>query len=116
MMKKRGISFILTVCTEKRAVEIIHTIQLPNAGDDTRSFRILTVLFNRIDRLQVPNYNLYSVTLFYTNVSISTWLRCVMSGSIFRKFLNLTKLLAVPKCLKLAPSVPKSYFLADVNV
>ena len=46
-------------------------IQIPNAGDDNQSCRILTVLFNQIDQLQVPRYNLYSSTLFYTNVSIS---------------------------------------------
>ena len=50
-------------------------IQLRNAGDDNQSCRILTVLFKRIDRLRVPKYNIYSSTLFYTNVSISTSLR-----------------------------------------
>ena len=50
-------------------------IQLPNAGDDKQSCRILTVIFNQIDQSQIMNYNLYSSTLFYTNVSISKALR-----------------------------------------
>ena len=49
--------------------------QLPNAGDDNQSCRILTVLFNRIDWLWVQQYNIYSSTLFYTNVLISTLIR-----------------------------------------
>ena len=50
-------------------------IQLPNAGCDNQSCRIFTVLFNRIEQLQNMKYNIYSSTLFYTNVSISTALR-----------------------------------------
>ena len=50
-------------------------IQLPNAGGNNHNFRISTVLFNQIDLLRVSNYNIYSSTLFYTNVYISTLIR-----------------------------------------
>ena len=36
---------------------------------------MLTVPFNQINWLQVPQYNLYSSTAFYTNVLISTFFR-----------------------------------------
>ena len=39
--------------------------QIPNAGDDDQSCHILTVLFDRIDRLRVPQFNLFSSNLFY---------------------------------------------------
>ena len=45
------------------------------AGDDNHSCRILTVILNQIDRLQVPQYNIYSGTFFYTDISIYTLLR-----------------------------------------
>ena len=47
-------------------------IQIPNAGDENQSCLIWTVIFNQIDWVRVPQYNLYSCTLFYTNLSIST--------------------------------------------
>ena len=50
-------------------------VQLPNAGDDNQSCHILTVFFNRIDHVRIPKYNLYSSTIFCTNVSISTAIR-----------------------------------------
>ena len=50
-------------------------MHIPNDGDDNQSCRILTVLFNRINWLRVPYYNIYSGTLFYINVSISRLLR-----------------------------------------
>ena len=49
-----------------------HTVQLPNAGYDNQSCRILTVIFNRINQLQVIKYNIYSNTLIYTNVTTAT--------------------------------------------
>ena len=51
------------------------SIQLPNNGYDNQGCHILTFLFDQIDRLQVPKYNIYSSTLLYTNVSISTSLQ-----------------------------------------
>ena len=58
-------------------------VQLPNAGDDNQSCRILTVIFNRIEQLRIPKYNLYSSTFFYTNVSISTALWCSVFCVLF---------------------------------
>ena len=49
-------------------------IQLPNAGDDNQSYHILTVIFNLIGWLRVPEYNVYSSTILYKNVLISTYL------------------------------------------
>ena len=49
-------------------------IQIPNAGDDNQSCLIWTVIFNQINWIRVPRYTIYSFTLFYTNVSISTFL------------------------------------------
>ena len=41
------------------------------------------VIFNRIEQLQILQYNLYSITLIYTNVPISTVLQgCAMDTSI----------------------------------
>ena len=37
-------------------------VQITNSGDDNQSCRILTVIFNWIDQLQVPKYNIYSGT------------------------------------------------------
>ena len=50
-------------------------VQIPNSGDDNQSCRILTVIFNWIDRLQVPKYNSYSGTLIYINLTIDTSMR-----------------------------------------
>ena len=50
-------------------------IHLPNAVYNNQSCHILTVLFDRIDQLRVPEYNIYSNTLIYTNVLIYTLLR-----------------------------------------
>ena len=50
-------------------------IQLPNAGDDNQSCRILTVLFNRTEQLHTMYYNIFSSTLIYTNVMIATSLQ-----------------------------------------
>ena len=47
-------------------------MQIPNAGDENQSCHILTVIFDWIDQLRIPKYNIYISTLFYTNVSIST--------------------------------------------
>ena len=47
-------------------------IHILNAGDDNKSFHIITVIFNQKDRLQVLLYHVYISTLLYTNVSIST--------------------------------------------
>ena len=47
-------------------------IQLPTSVDDNQSCHILTVIFNLIDQLPVQLFNIYSSTLFYKNVSIST--------------------------------------------
>ena len=53
-------------------------IQLPNDGDDKKSFHILMVLFNRTQQLRSSQYNIYSITLFCTNVLISSVLwRCL---------------------------------------
>ena len=49
-------------------------IQLPNAEYENQSCCILMVIFNQINWLQAPQYNLYSGALFYTNVTISTLL------------------------------------------
>ena len=46
-----------------------------NAGHDNQSCHILTVIFNRIEQLGIPKYNLYPSTLYYTNISIPTGLR-----------------------------------------
>ena len=48
-------------------------IQLINAEDDNQSCHISLVLFDIIYQLRVLKYNLYSSTLFYTNVLISTY-------------------------------------------
>ena len=37
-------------------------VHLPNDGDDNQSCHILTVIFDQIDWLQVPKYNLYGGT------------------------------------------------------
>ena len=50
-------------------------IQLPNAGDDNQSCRILTVLFNRTEQLHTMYYNIFSSTLIYTNAMIATSLQ-----------------------------------------
>ena len=53
-------------------------IQLPNDGDDNQSCHILMVIFNWIEQLLILQYNIYSSTLIYTNVTIATSLRvCV---------------------------------------
>ena len=64
----------------KLQLSILTIQQLPSAGDDNQSCRILTVIFNRTDQLRIPDYNIYSGTLLYTNISISTALRvCALS-------------------------------------
>ena len=50
-------------------------IQFPNAGYDNQSFHMLMVIFNRIEHQWIPKYNIYSITIFYTNVSTYTSLR-----------------------------------------
>ena len=45
---------------------------LANVGYDNQSYHILTVNLNQIKQLWIPWYNLFSSTLFYTNVSIYT--------------------------------------------
>ena len=50
-------------------------IQLPNSGDDNQGCHILRVIFNQMDRLRVTQYNIYSGTLFYTNLSNFTSLQ-----------------------------------------
>ena len=50
-------------------------IQVPSVGDDNRSCRILTVFKNKIKQWWIPQYTIYSSTLFYENVFIYTVLR-----------------------------------------
>ena len=47
-------------------------IQLPNAGNDNQSCPILMFIFNQINHLWILYYNLYSITLIYTNETIAT--------------------------------------------
>ena len=42
-------------------------MQIPNAGDDNQSCCILTALFIWVNQLRISKYNVYSITLFYTN-------------------------------------------------
>ena len=65
-------------------------IHLPNAGDDNQSCRILTVLFNWINQLRIKKYNLCSINLFYTNVSISTVLRRCAADQMLRSIFPIT--------------------------
>ena len=68
-------------------------IQLSNAGDKNLNCRILTVIFNQINRLRVPKYYLCSIDLFYTDVSISTSVQgCVRPKCVTQKHV-LTRLL-----------------------
>ena len=43
-----------------------------NSVDETQSCHILTEFYNQFNQLQILYYNIYSVTLFYTNILIST--------------------------------------------
>ena len=58
-------------------------IQLPNTGYDNQSCRRLRVIFNRIKKLRITKYNLYSCTLLNKNLSIYTslWV-CVLILSL----------------------------------
>ena len=47
-------------------------MQIPNAGDDNQSCHISTVILNLIKQLQMMYYTLYSITVIYTHVTIST--------------------------------------------
>ena len=54
-------------------------IQLPNAGDDNQSCCILTVIVNKIEQLNILQYNLYSSNSIYKNPTIATAPRvCVL--------------------------------------
>ena len=58
-------------------------IQLPNTDYVNQKFHLLMVIFNQIERPQIPNYILDSITLFYGTVSISMALRgCDMYNTI----------------------------------
>ena len=57
-------------------------IYLPNARDENQNCFILSAIFNQIKRKSISWYHIYSSTLFYINVSISTVLRvCVLDFS-----------------------------------
>ena len=92
-----SITWVMVIPSIRRMLRCMNTSNFFNVvflNAQQRICHILTVIFDWIYWLRVPKYNLYSGTLFYKNVSISTLIQggCIIQFIIhttqIRHFLN----------------------------